>query len=447
MNPVLMLFAAVLMVAQLVLPRRFAFVPLMVAVSQFQSAPVIQVGVSFTTWKLVILAGLFRAMRERTFSFSLRQPLDLLIALWSGWIILSGFAHHPTDHNPITIRLSMIFDFAGSYLYARSFIQDRDDILRFAKCLALVMLPLAFEAIAEKAMHKNFYTMIAGTEQWVEIRGGRVRAAGPFSHPILLGTFAATSMILLGSLWYEDRRRMLVGAGACAVVVLCSGSSGPIMTIFTGLMAIGLWRWRERLGLIRKCAIAGLIALQLVMHAPVWYLMSRIDLAGGSTGWYRAALIDTVVDHLSEWWLVGSDYTRHWLGSGVYWSKDQIDITNYYVGMGVTGGLLLLLLFLAILFRAFQLLGRGMTQLRLASDRDEFILWCVGASLFAHCFAFVSVNYFDQSNAALSLVLGTVPGLCGWSMARGAASAEAPCQEEANDPASMVSQECSDPCA
>jgi hypothetical protein len=203
----------------------------------------------------------------------------------------------------------------------------------------------------------------------------------------------------------------VVSAAACVVTIVCSGSSGPIMTFLSGIFGICVWRWRQSVRRIRTLIILGCVALHLVMNAPVWYLMARIDLAGGSTGWHRAELITAALSHFGEWWLVGTDYTRHWIAYGVHWSEYHIDITNHYIAMGVNGGLPLMLCFITILWKAFQTLGRGMKPLRSVGDPDEFTLWCVGAVLFAHCFTFLSISYFDQNNVALAFLLGCIPGI------------------------------------
>lgn len=412
MNPIFIFLVITLLVVQFKLPRQFAFAPLLIAACHFQFVPVIQLGASFDTAKLVILAGLIRASRERLLTWSSRQPLDLLVAAWAGWVLLSGFAHNPPDHNPITIRLSQIYGILGTYLYARAFIRSPDDFLRYAKCLAVVVVPLALLALYEKFAQQNLYGLIGSGASGVTIRTGRVRAGGPFAHPILLGTFAATSLVLLAALYRSQKRWCLIGIVTCAVIVFSSASSGPIVTLFSGSMALLLWRWRTSVGRIRTLVILTFIALHMVMQAPVWYLMARIDLAGGSTGWHRAELITAAVRHFDEWWLTGTDYTRHWIAYGIEWSAYHTDITNYYIGMGVMGGLPLLLLFVGILIKSFQLLGRRMRVLRKAKDPHEFTLWCVGASLFAHCFTFLSIGYFDQSYVPLLLAIGAVPGLC-----------------------------------
>jgi len=411
-NPIFIGLVITLLVVQFKLPRQFAFAPLLIAACHFQFVPVIQLGASFDTAKLVILAGLIRASRDNLLTWSARHPLDLLVAAWAGWMFISGFAHNPPDHNPITIRMSQIYGIVGSYLYARAFIRSPDDFLRYAKCLALVVLPLAALTIYEKYAQQNLYGLIGSGNAGVTIRTGRVRAGGPFAHPILLGTFAATSLVLLASLYRTEKRWSLIGIITCVIIVLSSASSGPIVTAASGVMGLCLWRWRTSVGRIRTLVILMFVALHIAMQAPVWYLMARIDLAGGSTGWHRAELITAAVRHFGEWWLTGTDYTRHWIAYGIEWSAYHTDITNYYIGMGVTGGLLLLLLFVAILIKSFQLLGRRMKTMRRTKDPNEFMLWSVGASLFAHCFTFLSIGYFDQSYVPLFLVIGSVPGLC-----------------------------------
>ncbi len=400
------------LVAQFALPRRWAFLPLLIGTLHFQNVAVVQVGVAFTITKLVIVAGLFRAMRDGSFECSRRQPLDMLVLAWAIWMILSGFTHNPRDHNPITVRLSQIYGYVGSYFYARCFLKSPEDFLRFCKALAVVVAPLALVVFYEKLALNNIYEWLGQGGQEVTVRNGKMRATGAFSNPILLGTFGATASVLMAPLYRTDKKWCIIGLLACAIIVFSSASSGPIVTLASALMALTLWRWRSSVGRIRTLVIATFIVLHISMQAPVWYLMARIDLAGGSTGWHRAELITTALNHLNEWWLTGTDYTRHWIAYGVAWSTEHIDITNHYLYMGIVGGLPLMLLFIAILLKSFQLLGRAMRPLRKAKDPRELILWVVGASLFAHCFTFLSVSYYDQSYVPLCIAIGAVPALC-----------------------------------
>ena len=411
-SPIFVFLCLALLVAQFVLPYRYAFAPLLVAVCHFRDIPVCQLGVSFSIYKLVILGALIRAMYERQISFSWRQPLDRLVIIWVSWAILSGFFHSSSDYNPITIRLSLVYDAFGAYLCGRSYLRDDSDFLRFIKCLALVVIPLAALMLLEKSTCHNLYGAIAGANEAVGVRNGRVRAMGPFLHPILAGTFGATAMLLLVPLRRSNPRIATGGAAACGLIVFSSASSGPIMALLLGLACLVGWRFRRSLPWVKRSVLVGIVGLQVVMQAPVWYLLARIDFVGGSTGWHRAELITSAVKYIDDWWLVGTDYTRQWMPYGVEWNSDQTDITNDYLYMGVTGGLPMMLLFTGVLLKAFRLLGKTIHEFRQAGDGREFLCWSVGCALFAHCLSFLSISYFDQSRVAFWMLIGALPGLC-----------------------------------
>ena len=410
MNPVFIVFALALPVAQFALPRRLAFVPLLIAACHLAD---VQVMPGLTVVRLVIIAGLLRALADGESGWSLRHPLDRLLVAWACWAILSAFGHvAKANYDPLTMHVSLAFDYVGTYLYARAYLKDPADFIRFSKSLALVLAPLALFLLEEKITGRNIYAAVGAAFEQSWVREGHVRAAGPFGNAILAGTVGGVYFPLMVLLYRRYRRFAFAGGTACAVIVCCSASSGPYMSLLAGLTALAFWRWRGRMRQIRMGIIAVIVALAMVMNAPVWYLIAKIDIVGGSTSWHRAELINQAVRHLGEWWLIGTDYTRHWMPYGIEWSKDQVDITNHYVQMGVSGGLLLMLIFIAILFKAFQLLGRRMQAMRRIGDPTEFMLWCAGASLFVHAFTFMAVSYFDQSYVFFCLLIGAVPGLC-----------------------------------
>jgi hypothetical protein len=73
--------------------------------------------------------------------------------------------------------------------------------------------------------------------------------------------------------------------------------------------------------------------------------------------------------------------------------------------MGVLGGLPLLIIFVAILAKAFALVGGALNRASEAPRPSTFLGWAIGASLFAHAVTCVAVSYFDQSIAIFYLTL------------------------------------------
>jgi hypothetical protein len=150
--------------------------------------------------------------------------------------------------------------------------------------------------------------------------------------------------------------------------------------------------------------------LQLVMKAPVWFLLARVDVFNGSTGYHRALLIDRALANLSDWWLVGTQNTWKWA------SEDDhlFDVTNNYILNGADGGLLTMILFIAIVAIAFKGVGRAVVGSDGKKPEAEVrMLWALGAALFAHAVTFISVSYFDQNFVNWYLLLAVIGTLTG----------------------------------
>jgi hypothetical protein len=117
----------------------------------------------------------------------------------------------------------------------------------------------------------------------------------------------------------------------------------------------------------------------------------------GGGGFYRSQLIDHCLKHFSEWWFIGTSNTSTWAEDGIVLSTNpkMVDITNHYILQGISGGLLKLILFIAILTVCFKITGR-FTRDESAAKPQRQLAWCLGVCLACLCTAFISVAYFDQ---------------------------------------------------
>jgi hypothetical protein len=150
---------------------------------------------------------------------------------------------------------------------------------------------------------------------------------------------------------------------------------------------------------VRRGIVLAVIALALVMNAPVWYLAARLSsITGGGSGWWRSYVMEQAVQHFNEWWLVGSTYTAHWAPAGIVLPGDRnnMDVTNHYITEGLGGGLLKLGLFLAIIVKSYKTIGRWTRRTNSLSLAPQVLIWAIGVGLTAHCVSFFSVSYFDQ---------------------------------------------------
>ena len=140
---------------------------------------------------------------------------------------------------------------------------------------------------------------------------------------------------------------------------------------------------------VRWGIVTAIVALSLVMNAPVWFILARVDFVGGSTGWDRANLVDMFVKHFSDWCVLGtSDFVK--------WGEFAWDQCNEFVAQGEQGGLATLVLFIILLSRSFSIVGTVRRRAE-KSGASEWLPWSLGAVLVAHVFAFFGISYFDQS--------------------------------------------------
>jgi hypothetical protein len=229
----------------------------------------------------------------------------------------------------------------------------------------------------------------------------------------MAGSVGAVCFPLAFYMWQQKRMLALVGMAATCAIVYASGSSGPIMTVLAVCFAMALWMIQNHLRLIRWLAVLMVIILAMIMNDPVYYILARINITGGSTGWHRAALIDGAIKHFDNWWLVGTDYTRDWMPTGIEANANNTDITNHFLLMGVWGGMPLMLLFIWVLTVAFRMVGRELKMQAQAPVGRRFLIWILGSILFADVVTFMSISYFDQQTSIfLYLLLAAIGSIC-----------------------------------
>jgi hypothetical protein len=362
--------------------------------------------------RILIMVGLIRLVtrpERRVFQWT---AVDKCFLLWCLTEFIMGNIRNGISDGLIG-ALGFAYNALGIYFFIRLLTRDSKEAVEHVQFLALATLILALLMVPELKTQRNFFSVFGGVNPISEYRDGRVRCQGPFRISILAGTFAATLFPLMVGLWFnrgQSRRWAIIGVLGCLFVTYASGSSGPILCFLASLVGLGLWRIRDRMYLFRRGAVLLLIALSMVMKAPVWYLISKVsDLFGGS-GWHRSYLIDQAVHHFNEWWLIGTSVTAHWAPAGLVMPSNpkMMDITNEFIAQGINGGALGLGLFIAIIVCCFKIIGRAVRSNE-EPPLERKLIWTFGVCLAAHCSAFVSVAYFDQIEVFWLWLLAVIP--------------------------------------
>jgi transcription antitermination factor NusG len=273
----------------------------------------------------------------------------------------------------------------------------------FLRKFLLLLVPYVVLILYESVFQHNLFQSMGGffSEEWV--RDGRTRCQGSFRNASLLGSIFASFLPLYLGLWFSkiDRKMSVLGIGLCLLIVWSSNSGGPASAVAVAMLGWAFWKLRTKMKFVRRSAVAGFIAMAVIMNAPVWYIIAKVSSVTGGAGWHRAHLLDMAFQHLDRWWLSGMPMTdtADWFPY-VLSITGGADITNQFLAFGISAGLLASLLFCAMLIQAYKKIGQSLAIVRSRNDgRDvtEPILWGLGVMLTVHCTNWLGITYFDQS--------------------------------------------------
>ena len=406
LNPIVLSALIVAAILILLLPRKYVILPVLcmtflVPVSQ----QLFVGGVHLYIVRIIVLVGMFRMLSTKLVS---QIPLFsgginsidrafMLCTICEVCAVMLLFA----SSSALINQFGFLVDYLGGYFLLRFLIRDEDDVYRTIKCLAFLALIVGSCMMMENVTLHNVFASIGG-QATPEIRDGRVRSQGPFEQELMAGAFGATLLPLCLLLWKSERAKAAAAFGLVGSVLMTwtSNSSTSLLSFGAGILAILFWPIRKSMRAVRWGIVMGLIALQVVMKAPIWYAIAHIDLTGGSSSYHRAELINQFIIHFSDWWLIGVRET----GS---WGLDMWDAQNQFVNVGTTGGLVALTLFIAVISRSFRELGNARKAVE-GDAKKEWLLWFLGATLFSHVVTFFGVNYFDQTKFAWFALLAMI---------------------------------------
>jgi len=376
-----------LALAVLLLKRRYLLVPFILAACFIPADQrVIIMNLDFTAIRILVLVGALRILLQQPARPIRWNRFDKIVSVWAicGAAI---YCLHWFNIAAVINRSGWLFDFFGLYWIFRKNINSWDSIRFNLKIFAICSLFMAGLIAWEWQTGQNPFTVMGRVGTIV--RQQRYRCQGPFPHAIMSGLFWATLLPLLAGLAITEKNKVLywLSAAAATFIVIASASSVPIIVLPIVVVGLFMYKWRQYTSQTLLCLLVLLTGLHLVMNQPVWHLISRVNVIGGSTGWHRYHLINAAIRNFDQWAFIGCRNTANW-GLGLR------DITNQYILEGVRGGLVTLILFLLVLIYAFRIiLTISLTDRQY--DR-RWLCWCFFLAIMGHCIAFFGVSYFGQ---------------------------------------------------
>jgi hypothetical protein len=410
LHPIVLVAMILALILILFLPRKYVVAPLVLLAFLTPLGQQLYVaGVHLFVLRIVILVAFIRAFASH------REPKEPRFAGgWNGidiaftvYVLAEGIAVVLLfrDAGSLINQFGYLWDFLLGYSALRILVRDKGDVYFVLKCLAVVTVPLAIGMIIEQRNMVNIFGMLGGTASVPEVREGKIRSQGAFEHSLMAGVFAATMIPALFMLWRSGKAKLLatIGLLGASLMMWMTNSSAPLLAYVAGIFALLCWPLRKSMKKIRYGIVFALIGLQIVMKAPVWFLIERVDVTGSSSGFHRAQLVDQFIHHFWDWWLIGVKDSSDW-------GLDMFDVQNQYVNVGEMGGLLAFIFFILVISRSFAMLGDA--RKAVDGDKDqEWMLWCLGSAMFANVVGFFGVNYFDQSRVWWFILLAMISAI------------------------------------
>jgi hypothetical protein len=414
LNPFVLVAVLIAGVLIVTLQRNKAIVPFLVASILIPTDQILVLGAfHFPVIRILIVFGLVRILfskftrREAIFSKGM-NGMDKAVILLAVFTSLNGVLLW--QQSQAIIKYSGdLYSALGIYLLLRFLIQDETDVRKTLRVLACLTVVIAALMIWERVTGRNpLYAALGGVRNYQGSAAlgaeDRFRGTGSFAHPILAGSFGGFCFPLFAGLWWlgekADRKYALLGVIAAPAMAFAANSSTALFGLIGGLIALSFWPIRRYMRVVRWAIVTIIVSLHMVMKAPVWHLISRVDLTGGSSSYHRYQLVNQCILHFWDWWLIGTKNYGDW-------GWDMWDLSNQYVATADTAGLVPFILLLAIIVFGFKYLGIAR---RAAKDDKghELFVWALGASLFANVVAFFGISYFDQTIVAWYCILAMI---------------------------------------
>lgn len=420
MEPLTLLIAAIGSLAAFSVRPILGLIIYVAVLGWYPSYLTLQVGtLDFSASRIVILAlyanVLFRTNLAQQFKWCW---LDRLIIIALLGTVIAGLMNEPF-WKIVENRSGTAFNTLLPYFAVRIIVTSREQFLTLLKGFLIIGAPLAIVGAYQSLTGHNPVGFLHQYSAWrpgearTYVRYGLYRAEVTFSVCILFGLFFAILAPCCAGLWGHAKRHRLAiatGIGLMLVGIVSSASSAPILACLVALLVLSMFPVRRYWPAFLIVLVAACIFVEVFSNRHFYEVPAGLTFSP-ATAYYRIGLIKEAL---------GGGMTGHWVEGyglvGIHTNRipwEHWDLVNQYIGRLARFGLLGLLPFLAVIVASLIRLRRALV-LASHNKADQWMIWCLLASVTGILVAINTVSLFDQSGNLFYILLGlcgAIPGI------------------------------------
>lgn len=362
-------------------------------------------------YRIVLIITFFTSL-SMLFSRRVGKPhgVDFLMIGHSLWVLLSFFVNEGAGQG-IESGGIYIIESLGAYLVGRCWIRTREDFEAFCRVVVFLVIGMLLFTIPEALtgyhlIREAFRAVLGGAGlPYIEPRLGLSRAFGSFDHPILYGTFCATTFAATYYVVCAARigLRQIMTVSAVGLATFLSLSSGAFVAMGIQAMFVGWDRVTRgisnRWSILASLFAASWIMLSLLSNrSPIKVFISYMTFSAHSA-YNRILIWEYGTKEVARHPLFGigfSDWQRpDWMHSS--------SMDNFWLVTAVRYGLpALVLLLAAVLLTMYKLGGLRRIDASLHRYRSAWIIGIAGIAI-----AGITVHFWNSLFGLFMFLLGT----------------------------------------
>ena len=169
-NPVGLVFTLVMGLLLIVLPRRYALIPvIMLTCYMTMGMRIMVVGLNFTMLRILLLFGWARLILRGEFRSIKLNRIDKALLWWTLSSIVTYFLLWQT-YDAFKDKLGLAYNAIGFYFLFRFLVRDLDEVVQVLKITAILLVPLAGSMLMEKATGRNSFALFGGVSPVTIVR-------------------------------------------------------------------------------------------------------------------------------------------------------------------------------------------------------------------------------------------------------------------------------------